>query len=60
VNHLRIVLYVIAALFGIGAIGLLAMALGITHRRQQALMVVFALAAAGLAAVEIMAAGDLR
>jgi hypothetical protein len=60
VSALRIVLYVIAAWFGIGAIGLFALALGITHRRQQAVMIAVALLAAGLAVVEILAAGDLR
>jgi len=56
----RIVLYLIAAWFGITAVTLAILALGITHRRQQAVMIAIAALAALLAAVEILAAGEIR
>ena len=57
---LRIILYVIAAWFAVGAIGLGAVAAGITHRRQRAALFGLALVAALLAVVQILAAGGLR
>jgi len=56
----RILLYLIAAWFGITAVTLAVLALGITHRRQQAVMIVIAAMAAVLAAVQILAAGMIR